>query len=308
MAVTDTYTITLDISKDEITAAKNSNGKTDTSEDGGIINTALFLKNSLPFATKVKVTSPEYTTDLSGCYLKIHSGFAGSYINVFDKDDNRVNRLTFVKGDDKKYTVSGEKDKTNGISLLEAANVLFTATPPSNFSFQVEIMDGCFPKNAMVQTPEGEKQCGKLKINDMVLVGDNKYEKIVLFSHFDRNVASNFTQLTLSNGKTVTATGSHLITVFNGKQEILKSFDSLTVGDKVQYNNKLRSVESKAEVVGKGLVCPVTASGNIVVDNVLCTCHASRSSMKVLTPIVHALAAADINVPNKLVKRYNAIR
>ncbi len=54
----------------------------------------------------------------------------------------------------------------------------------------------------------------------------------------------------------------------------------------------------------KGLICPITESGSIVVDNVLCTCYAGWSAMKILTPIVKALAAADINVSNKL---YNAI-
>lgn len=254
-------------------------------------------------ATALKVSNPTMigTVDCSGCYLEIYDrSFFGQHITVCDSSGTEL----------------GDIKLKNDVWIMlfptttpdAKVTAIFNKLTMTNTDLVFALVTGCFPKNAMVQTPEGEKQCGKLKINDMVLVGDNKYEKIVLFSHFDRNVASNFTQLTLSNGKSVTATGSHLITVFNGNQEILKSFDSLAVGDKVQYNNQLRSVESKAEVVGKGLVCPVTASGNIVVDNVLCTCHANRSSMKVLTPIVKALAAADINVPNKLVKRYNAIR
>ena len=296
----DTYKVYLDISNNRINVGKlKDDNSVDADDDGGIVN-ASFFDLSSPFATKVTIVD-RYSlfSDLSGCYLKIHSGVLGKglmkpYINIYGSDDKLWNCLYIKDKKELAYT-----DLTPTVTLGDASRFKI---------FTVQIKDGCFPKNAMVQTPDGEKQCGKLKINDMVLVGDNKYEKIVLFSHFDKHTVSNFTQLTLSNGKSVSATGSHLITVFNGNQETLKSFDTIAVGDKVQYNNKLRSVESKAEVVGKGLVCPVTANGNIVVDNVLCTCHASKSSMKVLTPIVHALAAADINVPNKHVKRYNAIR
>jgi hypothetical protein len=235
-------------------------------------------------------------TDVSGFMIEIYNRrFFGKHISVSGAKGHHGN----IKLNNGKWAPdNSEIVKAIYLELIKPNNV---------FTFSL-IDNGCFPKNAMAQTPDGPKQCGKLKINDMILVGDNKYENIVLFSHFDKNIVSNFTQLTLSNGKTVTATGSHLITVYNGNQEIMKSFDSIVVGDKLHYKNKLRSVKSKQDVVGKGLVCPVTSSGNIVVDNVLCTCHASRSSMKILSPIVNALAATNINVPNKLVKQYNAIR
>jgi hypothetical protein len=163
---------------------------------------------------------------------------------------------------------------------------------------------GCFPNDSIVKTPKGEKRCCELEINDMVLVDGGKYERIVWFSQFDTQTESSFVQITLRNGKRVRATGSHLIMVNN---KMIKSFDQIVEGDKLSYKHKSRSVIHLETVVDKGLISPVTASGNIVVDNVLCTCYASWSAMKILTPIVNVLAVADINVSNKLVKRYNAM-
>jgi len=145
---------------------------------------------------------------------------------------------------------------------------------------------GCFPNDAIVKTPRGKKQCSELELNDMVLVDGGKYERILWFSQFDTQSESSFIQITFRNGTRVRATKSHLIMV-NNKE--IKSFDQINIGDKLIYKQKLSSVLSVEAVSGKGLICPITASGSIVVDNVLCTCYASWTALQLLPSIAKTL-------------------
>jgi len=154
---------------------------------------------------------------------------------------------------------------------------------------------GCFPNDAIVKTPKGKKQCCELELNDMVLVDGGKYERIVWFSQFDTQTESSFVQITLRNGKRVRATGSHLIMV-NNKE--IKPFDQIVIGDKLIYKQKLRSVLSIETVSGKGLICPITATGSIIVDNVLCTCYASWTALQLLPSIAKTLSVVQRNKKN----------
>jgi hypothetical protein len=159
---------------------------------------------------------------------------------------------------------------------------------------------GCFPNDAIVKTPKGKKQCCELELNDMVLVDGGKYEKIVCFSHFDTQTESSFIKITLRNGKRVRATKSHLIMV-NNKE--IKSFDSVVVGDKLKYKQKFCSVMSIEIVSEKGLICPITESGSIVVDNVLCTCYASWFAFQTLPSFAKTLSIARSTINLQRCKR-----
>lgn len=154
---------------------------------------------------------------------------------------------------------------------------------------------GCFPNDAIVTTPKGKKQCCELVLNDKVLVDGGKYERIIWFSQFDTQSESSFIQITFRDGKRARATKSHLIMV-NNKE--IKSFDQIIIGDKLIYKHKLRSVISVETVSGKGLICPITASGSIVIDNVLCTCYASWTALQLLPSIAKTLSVVQRNKKN----------
>ena len=153
---------------------------------------------------------------------------------------------------------------------------------------------GCFPGDAMVTTPSGAKKMSSLKVGDKVLTatpqGDIVFEDVYMFGHKDPKAVVNFVRIHTSHNATLRLTPDHFVPVIAAKggdrlREIPAS--KITLGDTilVQVTDKMHGVgkqslrESKVTgvelIADQGLFNPYTMNGNIVVDNVVASCHSS---------------------------------
>lgn len=134
----------------------------------------------------------------------------------------------------------------------------------------------CFPGSARVRLTDGsEKQMSGLEVGDRVLTESGKYEAIETFFHRDTTVRGDFVKV---NGRLALSTG-HFAATDNG----FVRADQLIEGVHRIFDaeGRLGPVTSTKRVVGTGIYAPVTESGTIVVDNVLCSCYSNIDSHEV---------------------------
>ena len=147
----------------------------------------------------------------------------------------------------------------------------------------------CFPSRSVVkvQNKDGEvkqKKMANLDVEDKVMAWDEErnrtvFTKVIMFAHFAPNAVDvEYLKITLQNGKRITLSGNHLAMVGKDKKAILarkvKPGDTLFSVDENQEisSKKVLAVE---KVIEQGIFCPITLSGNVIVDNVLASCYAS---------------------------------
>ncbi|PXF43277.1 Desert hedgehog protein B [Gracilariopsis chorda] len=126
----------------------------------------------------------------------------------------------------------------------------------------------CFPSTAWVKLSNGSfAMMSEVQEGDMVLDGDGTYSKVLMFTHADSEVESEFVLLKTSIGSIVT---SPLHYVYVNSE--LKSARYVKVGDMLSQvkgeNTESISVEQvieKKTLYLPGLYNPQTVSGNIVV-------------------------------------------
>lgn len=135
----------------------------------------------------------------------------------------------------------------------------------------------CFPGNAVISLDNGNNVMMKdLQIGNRVYVcnsaGNVVTDEVVDFLHKNPTEKAEFLTLILSNGKTLTASGEHLI--YSGDD--YKVMKDMIVGDIVHYveNGQLErvSVRNITTEQLRGIYAPLTKSGSIIVDNVRFSC------------------------------------
>ncbi|TKR81366.1 hypothetical protein L596_015246 [Steinernema carpocapsae] len=143
----------------------------------------------------------------------------------------------------------------------------------------------CFSGDSLVDTPSGPVAMRDLKKGDSVLSMENSmatYSPVVMFLHRIENEPALFLALNSSNGAALKLTPEHLIY----KSKCGKSKFELTAAKNVQVGdclftkgNNMVEVESLEEVEEMGYYAPLTSTGDIFVEGVLCSCY-SNSNLK----------------------------
>ena len=145
---------------------------------------------------------------------------------------------------------------------------------------------GCFSSDMMVNTTDGNKFIKELQIGDMVLTtngdtGKLEYSEIYMHGHKIKHVLAEFVTLyTTNNDFKISATKDHFVYICNDincewNDAILERFGNVVVNmDYIfDYNMKKHLVIKKEIEIKEGLFNPYTLNGNIVVNNIIASCH-----------------------------------
>jgi len=147
----------------------------------------------------------------------------------------------------------------------------------------------CFAASSLVEVSgHGWVPITALKAGDMVRDSIASFSPFVTYLHVDVSYTTNFVAITAANGAQLRLTPDHFVFVVdtNGRVDGVRA-DSVQQGDRVfisgsTYNvsntdlafGEMSEVVQIEKVSEKGIVTPLTASGQIVVDGVVASCHA----------------------------------
>lgn len=154
----------------------------------------------------------------------------------------------------------------------------------------------CFPEDASLRLEGGRaKTMKELRVGDKVAGMDTSgrivYSRVMTFLDIKPNSSSTFITIRTKNpAAKVAITGSHLIYQLNKQAQLETAVFArdLKVGDFVYVRHGAALEKFTAGRVvdikwsqGKGAYAPLTETGNIVVNNVLCSCYAMVSDQRV---------------------------
>jgi hypothetical protein len=159
----------------------------------------------------------------------------------------------------------------------------------------------CFPMTSLVTRKEdGIVALSQLRVGDEILVpsGENvAYDPVIGFLHWDDITYTDF--IVVSCGEVALRIHrDHLLPVIRGSRDLFVRASEVKEDDSVQslwIDGTLSplKVTSLGSYTEKGLCCPLTMSGKIIVDSVACSCY---SSPRGLLPInlTHSLCHASM--------------
>jgi len=177
--------------------------------------------------------------------------------------------------------VFGKKDlvETEGSNEIEAESEIRISRGQD---FQFPGFHGCFYKNSEVYTKSGPTTMSELVLGDQLATYTETEGKI--FTKFlgwlDRGSSiSGFLEITTPSGRKVTLTENHIIFVENNKRHQPKYAGDVTLEDTIYTleNEKLQetTIASIKRVSLQGYRTPLTETGTLLVDGILCSCYAS---------------------------------
>ena len=145
----------------------------------------------------------------------------------------------------------------------------------------------CFPMNSVItRKSDGIVPLSKLRIGDQVLVPSEsgiRFESVIGFLHWDENTRHAFVHLQFGSGS-LTIHRDHLVPIMHqGKSTFTKACD-VKVGDNLKSlwidgSFSDCAVTEVSEVEETGLCCPLTTTGMIIVDSVVCSCYSSPTGL-----------------------------
>ncbi len=110
----------------------------------------------------------------------------------------------------------------------------------------------------------------ELAIGDRVLVGDNTYSEVYMFSHKDHNAVSTFVSIATSANQTIALSPSHYIYA-NSK---LVAASAVVLGDVlIAADGSEVTVVAVSQERNTGLFNPHTLHGDIVVNGIKASCY-----------------------------------
>ena len=190
--------------------------------------------------------------------------------------------------EDKKATMSGIREK------VKKANTRYESLMEPNSA------ELCFPSGSVlkVQNKDGEvkqKKMENLVVGDKVMGWDQKcnrtvFTKVIMFAHLAPHAVDvEYLKITLEDGNKITLSGNHLVMVGKLAKVILAR--KVKPGDiffNVDENQEIspKKVLAVENVIERGIFCPITLSGNVIVDNVLASCYASVEDHVLLKGLV----------------------
>mmetsp|Transcript_2264 Transcript_2264/g.5289 ORF Transcript_2264/g.5289 Transcript_2264/m.5289 type:complete len:182 (-) Transcript_2264:9-554(-) len=176
---------------------------------------------------------------------------------------------------------------------------------PTNEGFEI-----CFSGRSQVEVQgRGQVDMKDLKIGDLVLVENNKFEPVYSFGHINHSTETEYLQIfTQSSRHPLEMSSDHMVFV-EGRRSVPAS--SVQVGDKLIVgtdSHTLTKVVTIKEIVRRGMYAPFTKSGTIVVNGILASCFVSFQGKEYLhigdvaTPLsYHWLAHTIISLQRWLV-------
>jgi len=138
---------------------------------------------------------------------------------------------------------------------------------------------GCFSGNSMIVV--SKKQNGDfgtpiamkdLRLGDLVLVDQNRYEKVYSFAHYHTTIETEYIQLLPSQ---LEMTPQHLVFV-QGYQEPIPA-SSVRVGDVLVGSTQVTKIRV---ILCQGMYAPLTPSGTIVVNGAMASNYITLKSTK----------------------------
>ncbi len=132
----------------------------------------------------------------------------------------------------------------------------------------------CFPGDAMVAVQgKGLLRMTMLEVGDHVLVGENKFSEVFMFTHrLDDGILREFVRIETTSGATIELSKGHYIYAEGKQVEASK----VRVGDLLlSSTGQNENVASLSTVFRAGLFNPQTLDGNIVVNGLTCSAYTS---------------------------------
>lgn len=141
----------------------------------------------------------------------------------------------------------------------------------------------CFPNDATVQLVHGEHvPLGSVKIGTIVHVGNNRYEPIYAFGHYDTETTDkDYIKLSTTDDKFLVVSPQHMVWTCSSHQGSFVPASDVTVGDELFVAGgdgctPVTNVETN--VSSQGLLAPFTPSGTIVVNGIKVSSFVALSS------------------------------
>merc|ERR1711957_44271 len=164
-------------------------------------------------------------------------------------------------------------------------HMLWTDYTPKFYAKGIHATLGCFPMSATVRVRATgtdapmASSMSSLRVGDEVLVssheGSTSFEPVLGFLHTIRDMQADIMCVTHENGE-FRATSTHL--VFTGANS-QKEVGRLQAGDRLLSVSGQQLMSSRVlatrQCSAVGLVSPLTASGTVVVDNVVASIYAA---------------------------------
>lgn len=143
----------------------------------------------------------------------------------------------------------------------------------------------CFPMNSVVtRKSDGIVALSQIRVGDELLISvdsELKFDRVIGFLHWDEEVEVEFVRIDYGSG-VLLIHSDHLLPIRSLKTRDFRYVKASTVaiGDVVRtlwidgsiVETKVRSVSLKTAL---GMCCPMTMSGMIIVDSVVCSCYSS---------------------------------
>jgi len=246
-----------------------------------------FKQLKRPTATSDRVcdwpitTTPTTTTGPVTCpYLNNHS-FADGF-----GDGSKIIYNTVQSQPDVAYP----GDNATLFCVLSGDYPVVTCGADGNWNGTAELScSTCFAASSLVEVSgRGLVSITALKAGDMVRDSIASFSPFVTYLHVDLSYTTNFVAISAANGAQLRLTPDHFVFVVdtNGRVDGARA-DSVQQGDRVfisgsTYNvsntdlafGEMSEVVQIEKVSEKGIVTPLTASGQIVVDGMVASCYA----------------------------------
>jgi hypothetical protein len=234
--------------------------------------------------------SAEITFEYNGetKVIRVNDTYAGHGVNVVIKDVGNQNNVP-----------SRVDVDTHLMTIVVGDNIgVVTDLPTGNIAAE------CFPSSAMVMryssSSDTLSRCciDQVCAGDMVLSGPNKQlSEVIGLSHADAESVVSMLQLELDSGDMVTMTQGHYIPrrmmTETGFEAVLCTASSIQIGDEL-YLALTEGAHAKVTAVHrtleKGLWCPVTRDGQIVVNGVVASCFTTHFDMRAARLLLRPVA------------------
>lgn len=158
-------------------------------------------------------------------------------------------------------------------------------------SSQAAKYGGCFSGQSTVLTSTGERRkLSELRIGESVLAHDSAtdelvFSRVIMFLDYDPKQRREFLQISLSSGRTLTVTPSHLLVNADTARSV-RFADKFKPGDKLLVSdskNKLVTdvIVSIKPILLTGVYAPLTTVGTVVVNDVIASCYATVDNQSI---------------------------
>ncbi|KAG5892316.1 hypothetical protein JTB14_023496 [Gonioctena quinquepunctata] len=148
---------------------------------------------------------------------------------------------------------------------------------------------GCFPGESTVLTSSGKRRkLAELRIGEKILAQDTStnrllFSEVIAFLDYDPSQKREFLTITLSSGRTLIVTPTHLVLTGTSKKYRTVYAENIKVGDKmlVSVSNKTLEEDSVVKIgaiLRTGTYAPLTKAGTLVVNDVVASCYATVDS------------------------------